>query len=84
MVSVSYVNSQETKYSYLSNVRKLNNVIPKGEVLGPLLFIIYINVIFYNLNNAHLTLYDGDSRTMVMHKLMTENLTIDTSLRLLF
>lgn len=36
MVSVSNVNSQGNKLSYLSNVRKV-----KGYILGALLFIIY-------------------------------------------
>lgn len=57
MISLSYVNSQVTKISYISEVKIVKIVVTQGFVLDPLLFIIYTNDIIYSLNDADLVCY---------------------------
>ena len=61
---INYVSSryqQTSANGKASNLRRLECGIPQGSVLGPLLFLIYINDITKNLSHVHTKLYADDT-----------------------
>ena len=55
-----------------SEVGSINCGVPKGSILGPLLFWLYINDISQALSNSHIYLYADDTSIFYQHKDITE------------
>lgn len=53
--------------STLSEAKEINCGVPQGRVIGPLLFLLYINN-RKSICNCHLFLYVDDSALLVSHK----------------
>ena len=47
--------------SYKSSVKTMEYGVPQGSILGPLLFIIYMNDLPKCIDNAHITMYADDT-----------------------
>ena len=75
----SYLSNRKqfTVYNYNnSQLRDIDTGVPQGSILGPLLFIIYINDIVNSCNDPHLILYADDTSLLASHKDM--NVLIET------
>jgi len=57
-----------------SSIKVIKNVVPQGSNLGPVLFSIYVNDIFYNLNIAPV-LYANDT-CLVAHASTVDELEL--------
>src|SRR5215510_14432891 len=69
VVEISYLNRKESLQDKLqSTPRKIENGVPQGSILGPLLSLLYINDLPDHINDAKLVLFADDTNILVMGK----------------
>jgi hypothetical protein len=60
--------SNSVKNSYISSCKKMEHGVPQGSVLGPLLFLLYIDYITENIQGAKMVLFAGDTNLLITGK----------------
>jgi hypothetical protein len=60
--------SKYTQHRFESSPRAISNGVPQGSILGPLLFLIYINDLPLNIQGAKFILYADDMNVLVIDR----------------
>ena len=57
-----------TQYRHTFSFRKMVHEVPKGSILGPLLFLLYINAISLSILGVKLVLFADDTNILIVDK----------------
>ena len=71
----SYLANRQQKVSInntTSNCQPITTGVPQGSILGPLLFILFINDLPLHIKNGNLSIYADDTTHIVSHKDINE------------